>query len=81
MDVVTALNSHVKPNLADVFGVGMANMIILQSSQKAGISVIGLNKDGYAKLIEAIAADERVTKMLGRSGAETKRNSWIVLVT
>jgi hypothetical protein len=81
MDVVTALNTHVKPNLADQFGIALANMIILQSSQKAGVSVMGLDKTGYAKLIGAIAADDRVTKMLGQAGAESKRAAWGALVT
>ena len=76
MDVVTALNSQVKPGLAETFGIAMANMIILQSSQKAGVSMMGLDNSGYAKLIDAIASDDRVTQMLGRAGAQAKRDTW-----
>ena len=56
MDVVTALNTHVKQALADTFGMSMANMIILQSSQKAGVSMMGLDDAGYMKLLDAIAS-------------------------
>lgn len=80
MDVVTAINTHVKQGLADTFGMTMANMIILQSSQKAGVGMMGLDKAGYAKLVDAIASDERVVQMLGQAGAQAKRDMWAALV-
>jgi len=81
MDVVTALNTHVKQTLSDTFGISMTNMIILQCSQKAGVSVMGIDQAGYAKLIEAIASDERVVQMLGQAGAQSKKESWASLVS
>ena len=80
MDVVTALNTHVKQALADTFGMSMTNMIILQCSQKAGVAVMGMDSVGYAKLIDAIASDERVVQMLGQAGALAKRDAWASLV-
>ncbi|NOX54592.1 MAG: hypothetical protein GXP27_09175 [Planctomycetes bacterium] len=80
MDVVTALNTHVKQSLADVFGVSMTNMIILECSRKAGVAVMGLNTDGYTKLVNTIASDERVVQMLGQDGARAKRDAWAALV-
>ena len=80
MDVVTALNTHVKQALSDTFGMSMTNMIILQSSQKAGVAVMGMDSAGYAKLIEAIASDERVVQMLGQAGAQAKKTTWASLV-
>jgi len=80
MDVVTAINTQVKSALADTFGMTMANMVILQSSQKAGVSMMGLDTVGYAKLIDAIAADDRVVQMLGQDGAQTKKQTWAALV-
>lgn len=80
MDVVTALNSHVKQSLADVFGMSMTNMIILQCSQKAGVAVMGMDREAYAKLVDAIASDERVVQMLGQDGARAKREAWEALV-
>jgi len=81
MDVVSALNTQVKPALADTFGMTMANMIMLQSSQKAGVSMMGLDNDGFAKLVDAIAADERVVQMLGQDGAQAKKQAWAALVS
>jgi len=80
MDVVTALNTQVKPALADTFGMGMANMIILQSSQKVGVSMMGLDDAAYAKLVDAIVSDERVLQMLGEAGAQSKKDMWAALV-
>lgn len=80
MDVVTALNTHVKQALADTFGMSMTNMIILQCSQKAGVTVMGMDSAGFAKLIDAIASDERVVQMLGQAGAQSKRDAWAGLV-
>jgi len=80
MDVVTALNTHVKQALADTFGMSMTNMIILQCSQKAGVTVMGMDNAGYAKLIDAIASDDRVVQMLGQAGAQAKRDAWAGLV-
>lgn len=80
MDVVSALNTQVKAALADTFGMTMANMIMLQSSQKAGVSMMGLDNAGYAKLVDAIAADERVVQMLGQDGAQAKKQAWAALV-
>jgi len=80
MDVVTALNTHVKQALSDTFGMSMTNMIILQCSQKAGVAVMGIDGAGYAKLIDAIASDERVVQMLGQAGAQSKRETWASLV-
>jgi hypothetical protein len=76
MDIVTALNSQVKPGLSDTFGIAMANMIILQCSQKAGVSMMGLDSAGYLKLVNAIVSDDRVVQMLGRAGAQAKRDAW-----
>ena len=81
MDVVTAINTQVKPGLADTFGMTMANMIILQCSQKAGVAMMGLDSAGYAKLIDAIASDERVVQMLGQAGAQAKRTVWAALIS
>jgi len=80
MDIVTALNTQVKPGLSDTFGIAMANMIILQSSQKAGVSMMGLDNTGYLKLVNAIASDERVVQLLGRAGAQTKRDMWSSII-
>lgn len=81
MDVVTALNAHVKQALTDMFGVSMTNMIILQCSQKAGVAVMGMDGAGYAKLIDAIASDERVVQMLGQAGAQAKKATWAGLIS
>jgi len=81
MDIVTALNSHVKQSLADVFGMSMTNMIILQCSQKAGVTVMGMDAEAYKKLVDTIASDERVVQMLGRDGARAKRDAWLALVS
>ena len=80
MDIVTALNTQVKPGLSDTFGIAMANMIILQSSQKAGVSMMGLDNTVYLKLVNAIASDERVVQLLGRAGAQTKRDMWSSII-
>ena len=81
MDVVTAINTHVKQALADTFGMTMANMIVLQCSQKAGVAMMGLDSDGYQKLINAIASDDRVIQMLGQAGTQAKRETWTALVS
>jgi len=81
MDVVTALNTHVKQALTDTFGMSMTNMIILQCSQKAGVAVMGMDSAGYAKLIDAIASDERVVQMLGQAGAQAKKAAWAGLIS
>ena len=80
MDVVTALNTHVKQALADTFGMTMANMIILQSSQKVGVSMMGLDNTGYLKLLDAITADDRVLQLLGVAGASSKKDTWSQLL-
>lgn len=80
MDVVTALNTHVKQALADTFGMSMTNMIILQCSQRAGVTVMGIDSTGYAKLIDAIASDERVVQMLGQAGAQARKDTWVNLL-
>ena len=80
MDVVTALNTHVKQALADTFGMSMTNMIILQCSQRAGVTVMGIDSAGYAKLIDAIASDERVVQMLGQAGAQARKDTWVNLL-
>lgn len=81
MDVVTAINTHVKQGLADTFGMTMANMIVLQCSQKVGVGMMGLDSAGYMRLIDAIASDERVVQMLGQAGAQAKRTMWAALVS
>ena len=81
MDVVTALNTQVKQTLADTFGMSMANMIMLQCSQKAGVSMMGLDASGYGKLVEAIVSDDRVVQMLGQDGAQAKKGTWAALVS
>lgn len=80
MDPVAALNTRVKRELADTFGMAMASMIILQCSQSAEVSTTEMEAAGYRKLIAAIAFDPRVTQMFGQAGADSKKEMWLGLV-
>jgi hypothetical protein len=38
--------------------------------------MMGLDSAGYLKLVNAIVSDDRVVQMLGRAGAQAKRDAW-----
>ncbi len=80
MNVVTALETVVKPKLDDSFGRGIAMLIILNASREGNLTLIELDKDSYCTLIEKICCDPRVVKMWGEDGCKKQYETWLGLV-
>lgn len=71
-----ALQNVVKPALEDAFGITLAANIVMVARNKSGAPVVGMNKDDYLRLIEAICQDERVIQMWGQAGTRSRLLKW-----
>ncbi len=79
MDAGAAVQ-QVKKELESTFGGTMANTILSMARTKVKAPLIGMTKDDYQRMIEAICTDPKVGQMLGASGAKEKLNKWKGLV-
>lgn len=77
MTPTIAVNGTVKPALIKDFGVALSTLIILQSSKRCALMISNLDRDGYMRLVETIAADYRVIKTLGKSEVELRKKEWL----
>lgn len=80
MNVVTALETIVKPKLDDSFGRGIAMLIILNASRMANITLVEMDTNDYCQLVENICTDHRVVKMWGEAGCRKQLDSWLSLI-
>lgn len=75
MDVSTAVQS-VKKELETTFGTTLTTSIVAIARTKANAPLIGMNKQNFLDLIDAICSDNRVQSMLGGAGTKEKSTRW-----
>ena len=75
MDVSEAVRT-IKSELESTFGNTLAASIIAIARTKANAPLIGMTKQNYLDLIDAICGDNRVQSMLGAAGAKQKSTKW-----
>ncbi|RJQ55977.1 MAG: hypothetical protein C4521_01260 [Actinobacteria bacterium] len=80
MDVVTAIETAVKPKLEDSFGKETAMLIIMRAAASSEIPMVGLRPQHFRSLCEAICADERVRGTWGEAGSVAQLEEWNGLV-
>lgn len=81
MEVQAAFDNHVRMKLESSFGKAVAMLILASASNAAGAHTMGLDREAYMKLIEAIARDQRVVDMWGASGAQDTLSQWKALAS
>ncbi len=79
MDAQAAFDNHVRSKLESSFGKAVAMLILASASNVAGMTTMGLERDGYMRICEAIARDQRVVDMWGASGAADTLSQWKTL--
>ncbi len=79
MDVSNAVQ-EIKKDLESTFGNTLAASIIGIARTKAGAPLIGMNRQNFLDLIDAICADNRVQSMLGAAGSRERSVRWKKLV-
>ncbi|PKM81451.1 MAG: hypothetical protein CVU89_09375 [Firmicutes bacterium HGW-Firmicutes-14] len=75
MDVSSAVQA-VKKDLEATFGNTLAASIIAIARTKAGAPLIGMSKQNYLDLVDAICGDNRVHSMLGAAGSKERSMKW-----
>jgi len=76
MEVQAAFDNHVRIKLESSFGKAVAMLILATASNAANAHTMGLDRDQYMRLCEAIARDQRVQDMWGASGAADTLTQW-----
>lgn len=66
----------IKPELEGFFGPAMTSRIIMTARAKSNAPIVGMTKDHFEKLIDAIIIDDRVQGLLGPSGAHDRKKQW-----
>lgn len=79
MEFQTAFEQHVRARLESSFGRAVAMLIVASASNASGASTVGMDRDAYLRICEAIAGDQRVLDMWGTSGAQDARQEWASL--
>ena len=69
-------DNHVRSRLESSFGKAVATLIVASASTASGTSTHSIETDGYVKLCEAIAADQRVRDMWGDAEADDTLARW-----
>lgn len=75
MDVSGAVQ-EVKKELEATFGNTLAASIIAIARTKANAPLIGMTKQNFCDLVDAICGDNRVQSMLGGAGANERSGKW-----
>ncbi len=73
---VSAANQAVKKELEATFGAALATSIVAIARTKANAPLIGMSKEQYLALVDAICGDAKVQSMLGAAGAREKSTKW-----
>ncbi len=76
MEYQSAFEQHIRTRLESSFGKAVAMLIVAAASNSTGANTMGIDKDSYFKLCEAISSDQRVIDMWGSSGAQEALQSW-----
>jgi len=79
MDISAAVQ-EVKKDLESTFGNTLAASIIAIARTKANAPLIGMSKQNFTDLIDAICGDNRVQSMLGAAGTRERSMKWKKLV-
>ncbi|NTU70614.1 MAG: hypothetical protein HGB10_02135 [Coriobacteriia bacterium] len=79
MDSASAVE-QLRSKLESSFGKSLAMMIIIAASSKVGVSTIGMDREQFTRLAEAVANDQRVRDMWGAAGAAEAAAEWRRLV-
>lgn len=70
------IDELIKPELENFFGPAMASRIIITARAKSNAPIVGMTKEHFQGLIEAIIIDDRVQGLLGTAGAYERRRRW-----
>ncbi len=70
------IDELIKPELENFFGPAMASRIIISARAKSNAPIVGMTKDHFQGLIEAIIVDDRVQGLLGSAGAHERKRHW-----
>ena len=76
MEYQAAFEEHVRAKLEASFGKAVAMLIVASASNSTGANTMGLDRQGYEMMCEAITNDQRVRDMWGTSGAEEALQQW-----
>lgn len=76
MSITHIVDKVIKPDLENVFGPAMTARIIMSSRAKANAPIVGMRKEDFEKMIEAICCDDRVVGMWGSAGIHERRVRW-----
>lgn len=79
MDHKPFVDRHIKQGLNEAFGAAMATMIFATASNKAGVPIMGIDREQYEALVEAVIGDARVIDTWGANGCEDRRREWMAL--
>lgn len=79
MDISSAVQ-EIKKDLESTFGNTLAASIIAIARTKANAPLIGMSKQNFSDLVDAICGDNRVQSMLGGAGAKERSTKWKKLV-
>lgn len=77
---ISAAVQEVKKELESTFGNTLAASIIAIARTKANAPLIGMSKQNFSDLIDAVCGDNRVQSMLGGPGAREKSGKWKNLI-
>ncbi len=73
------IDQHVRSVLHESFGPAAATMIFATASNRAGVPIMGITKDQFEALVDAIVADQRVLDAWGSTGCADRRREWRAL--
>ncbi len=76
MDVITAIETAVKPKLEDSFGKGMAMLIMMRATASTEVPMFGLRPQHFRTLVQAICEDERVREVWGSARCRAQLDEW-----
>jgi len=79
MEISSAVQ-EVKKDLESTFGNTLAASIIAIARTKANAPLIGMSKQNFIDLVDAICGDNRVQSMLGTAGTRERSAKWKKLV-
>lgn len=80
MDVETAIERHIKPQLRIDLGRRAANALLTRATL-CFVTLEGRQSERYEAFVHAICSDEQVVSAWGKTGAAEREEQWKALVT
>jgi len=75
--LASVVNNSIKPALVEKLGIALATLVILQNSKQCDVLVAHIDGEGFTKLVNAIIADKRVTRVFNKDEIASKKAEWL----